>query len=324
MKVYITNRMPEPVIQRIAREHSVAGHFMDHPIPPEKLLAEAIDCHGLWCTIADTIDRSFLERAAQLKIVANFGVGFNHIDVEAATQLGILVTHTPGVLTDATADTALALILAVGRRVVEGDRIVREQRFDHWSPFGFLGRMISGKTIGIVGLGRIGQAVARRAAGFDMRVLYHNRNRLNAAEEQRIGVAYVELDQLLSQSDYVSLHVPLTPQTRHLIGARELTRMKPEAFLINTARGQVVDEVALVDALRRRVIAGAGLDVYENEPRLAPGLSALDNVVLLPHVGSATVETRERMAEMVAENLLAGLEGKLPPNCLNPQVLKSV
>ncbi len=319
MKVYITNRMPESMIERIAQRHDVAGQFTDQPIPREKLLAEAADCDGLWCTIADTIDRAFLERASRLKIVANYGVGFNHIDVAAATQRGILVTHTPGVLTDATADVAMALILAAGRRVVEGDRMVREKRFEHWSPFGFLGRMISGGTLGIVGLGRIGRAVARRAAGFDMRVLYHGRKRLSAQEERTLGVVYADLDSLLAQSDYVSLHVPLTPLTHHLIGAGQLARMKPTAFLINTARGQVVDEAALVEALRRRAIAGAGLDVYENEPELAPGLSELDNVVLLPHVGSATVETRERMAGMVAENLLAGLEGRLPPNCLNPE-----
>ena len=254
-------------------------------------------------------------------MIANMGVGYNHIDIAAATRRGIPVSNTPGVLTDATADLAFTLILAVARRVVEGDRRVREGKFKLWAPFLFLGREVSGKTLGIVGFGRIGRAVARRAAGFGMRVLYHNRSRLTPAEERESPAEYADLNTLLAQADFVSLHVPLSGETRHLIGAAELSRMKPTAYLINTARGPVVDEVALLATLQRGMIAGAGLDVYENEPALTPGLADLPNVVLLPHVGSATLETRTAMAAMAARNLIAGLDGQRPPNLVNPEVL---
>ncbi len=254
-------------------------------------------------------------------MIANMGVGYNHIDIAAATRRGIPVSNTPGVLTDATADLAFTLILAVARRVVEGDRRVREGKFKLWAPFLFLGREVSGKTLGIVGFGRIGRAVARRAAGFGMRVLYHNRSRLTPAEERESPAEYADLNTLLAQADFVSLHVPLSGETRHLIGAEELSRMKPTAYLINTARGPVVDEVALLATLQRGMIAGAGLDVYENEPALTPGLADLPNVVLLPHVGSATLETRTAMAAMAARNLIAGLDGQRPPNLVNPEVL---
>ena len=227
------------------------------------------------------------------------------------------MTNTPGVLTEATADLAFALILATARRLVEGDKRVREGKFTYWAPLLFLGWEVSGKTLGIIGAGRIGQAVAKRARGFGMRVLYHNRTRLSPAAEQELNVSFAPLEDLLREADFVTLHVPLTPQTRHLIGRRELELMKPTAHLINTARGPVVDEAALVEALRRGEIGGAGLDVYEQEPQLSPGLTDLDHVVLLPHVGSATIETRTRMGLLAAANLLAGLRGERPPNCLN-------
>ena len=255
-------------------------------------------------------------------MIANFGVGFEHIDLEAATRRGIPVTNTPGVLTETTADLAFALILATARRVVAGDQRVRQGKFQYWAPLLFLGQEVNGKTLGIIGMGRIGQAVARRAAGFGMKLLYHSRTRLAPAEEQSLGVSLQPLETLLREADFVTLHVPLTPHTRHLIGSRELELMKNSAYLINTARGPVVDEAALVAALRQGRIRGAGLDVYEKEPELSPGLADLENVVLLPHVGSATVETRTRMALMAAENLLAGLRGDPPPNCLNWAELK--
>jgi glyoxylate reductase len=232
-----------------------------------------------------------------------------------------MVTNTPGVLTDATADITMALILAVGRRVVEGDQYTRRGKFRFWAPFHFLGHEITGKTLGIVGMGRIGAAVARRAAGFNMSVVYHNRRRLSEQEEASLGAGYVDFKTLLQQSDFVSIHVPLNSETRHLIGSRELAAMRSGAFLINTARGPVVDEKALFKALEKRQICGAGLDVYEDEPDLTPGLETLDNVVLLPHMGSATHQTRRRMGAMAVENLMAGLAGRLPPNCLNPEVL---
>jgi len=298
--------------------HDINGHFEDPPMAAEHLRMAVADCQGLLCTISDTIDARLMDAAPNLKIIANYGVGYNNVDVAAAAQRGILVTNTPGILTNATADLAMALILAVGRRIVEGDRMVREGKFRFWAPFHFLGCEISGKTLGIIGLGRIGRAVARRAAGFGMNILYHNRRRLPPEREAALRIEHTDLESLLSESDFVSLHVPLTEETHHLIGTRELSFMQPSAFLINTARGPVVDEVALVDALRRGTIAGAGLDVYENEPELAPGLGELGNVVLLPHVGSATAETRYKMAAMAAENLVAGLAGRIPLNCVNP------
>ena len=227
------------------------------------------------------------------------------------------MTNTPGVLTDATADLTFGLILAVARRIVEGEAMLRAGKWKHWAPFLFLGAEVSGKTLGIIGLGQIGKAVARRALGFDMRILYHDRLRIDEKKEKALNATYADLKTLLSQADFVSLHVTLTDETRHLIGARELSYMKSTAYLINASRGPVVDEKALVEALRAKKIAGAGLDVYENEPALTPGLSDLRNVVLLPHMGSATLETRTAMAKLAAENLLDGLKGIPPRNCLN-------
>ena len=317
MKVLVTARMPVEVISLIEREHQVESYQEDPPLDRQSLLRRVADKEGLLCTITDRIDVELLDGAQALKVIANYGVGFEHIDLAGATRRGIPVTNTPGVLTDATADLAFALILATARRIAAGDRRVREGKFTYWAPLLFLGQEVSGKTLGLIGLGRIGQAVAQRARGFGMRVLYHSRTRLAPAAEQELQVAYALRETLLQEADFVSLHVPLTPETRHLIGRRELELMKPTAFLINTSRGPVVDEAALVEALRRRQLGGAGLDVYEREPELSPGLTDLDNVVLLPHLGSATIETRTRMGLMAAENLLAGLRGERPPNCLN-------
>ncbi len=319
MKVLVSGRLPEAVIRSIAAEHDVDANPHDYPMERSEILSRVSDKQGFLCMITDSVDAELLDHAPQLKMIANYGVGYNNIDLAAATDRGIPVSNTPDVLTDATADTALALMLACARRVIEGDRRTRQGRFKHWAPLHFLGTEVSGKTLGIVGLGRIGRAVCRRAAGFGMRVLYHNRRRLPPEEESQLGVVHAGLESLLAGADFVSLHVPLTPHTRHLIGADELRRMKSTAYLINTARGPVVDERALVRALQEGRIAGAGLDVYENEPELAPGLAELENTVLLPHVGSATIETRTRMAELAAENLLAGLRGERPPNCLNCQ-----
>jgi len=319
MNVLISGRLPEAVIRSIAAEHEVDVNPNDYPMKRSEILARLPDKQGFLCMITDSVDAELLAHAPQLKMIANYGVGYNNIDLAAATARGVPVSNTPGVLTDATADAAFALMLACARRVVEGDRRTRQGRFRHWAPLHFLGTEVSGKTLGIVGLGRIGRAVCRRAAGFGMRVLYHNRHRLPAEEEARLGAVYADLADLLAAADFVSLHVPLTEDTRCLIDADALRRMKPTAYLINTARGPVVDETALVQALQEGRIAGAGLDVYENEPDLTPGLAELENTVLLPHIGSATIETRTRMAELAAENLLAGLRGRKPPNCLNCQ-----
>lgn len=317
MKVLVTGRLPDEVMALITKEHQVEANEEDRPMERNRLLHGIGDKEGLLCMITDSIDQELLDRAPRLKMIANYGVGYNHIDVDAASARGIPVSNTPGVLTDATADIAFALILATARRVLEGDKMTREGRFRFWAPFYFLGREVTGKTLGIIGLGRIGKAIAHRAKGFDMRLLYHNRERLDRAEEEALGVRYEPLKTLLSESDFISLHVPLTDQTHHFIGHRELALMKPTAYLINTSRGPVVDEEALLEALKEGKIGGAGLDVYEDEPRLTPGLTDLDNVILLPHVGSATMETRTRMAQLAAENLLAGLRGEIPPHCVN-------
>ena len=321
MKVLITGRLPAGVLADIEAEHTVVQNREDRPMPRDQILDKVAGQDGLLCMITDTVDAELLQRAPGLKIIANYGVGFNNIDVDAATRRGIPVSNTPGVLTAATADITLALILAIGRRVVEGDRYTRDGRFEFWAPLHFLGSEISGKTLGIIGMGRIGKAVARRAAGFDMEIIYTGRRQLPVDEEQRLNAKFMDVDALLSRADFVSLHVPLTDETHHLIGAAALDRMRPEAFLINTSRGPVVDEAALCEALLNRRIKGAGLDVYEDEPAVTPGLLGLDNVVLLPHVGSATIETRTRMARMAADNLLAGLAGQKPPNCLNWETL---
>ncbi|HVO66909.1 MAG TPA: D-glycerate dehydrogenase, partial [Syntrophales bacterium] len=272
--------------------------------------------------ITDNVDEEVLDRASRLKMIAHFGVGYNNIDIKAATTRGIAVSNTPGVLTDATAELAFALILAIARRLVECDRATRDGRFRYWAPMLFLGREVTGKTLGIIGLGEIGKAVARRAKGFKMRILYNNRNRINASEEKELTAEFADLQRLFAESDFISLHVPLTSETRHLIGKEEFSLMKPTAYLINTSRGPVVDEQALLEALQNGTIGGAGLDVYENEPSLTPGLKELSNIVLLPHIGSGTLETRIKMASMAAENLIAGLSGGKPPNIVNPEVLQ--
>ena len=320
MKALVTGRLPEEVMSLIKEELRVEAHVEDRPMERQRLLDLVVDKDGLLCMITDRIDEEVLDKAPGLKMIANLAVGYDNIDVGAATLRGIPVSNTPDVLTDATADITFALILATARRVVEGDRKTRAGEFRFWAPLHFLGREVSRKTLGIIGFGRIGKAVARRAKGFDMEVLYYSRRRLEASEEKEMGVGYADLKPLLEQSDFVSLHVPLTRGTHHLIGRRELETMKHSSYLINTSRGPVVDEGALLGVLNEGGIGGAGLDVYENEPALTPGLTDLKNVVLLPHVGSGTIETRTRMALKAAENLLAGLRGKRPPDILNPEV----
>jgi glyoxylate reductase len=320
-RVLVTGRIPEEVMTILSNNYQVEANAEDKPFERQVLLQSIKDKDGLVSMITDIIDEEVLDKAVSLKMIAHFGVGYNNIDVKAATARGILVSNTPGVLTDTTAELAFALILSISRRLVECDKITREGRFRYWAPMLFLGREVTGKTLGIIGLGEIGKAVARRAKGFDMRVIYHNRSRIDISEEKKLHAEYVSLKTLLMEADFVSLHVPLTEQTRHLIGGAELSRMKPTAYLINTSRGPVVDEQALFDALQNRKIGGAGLDVYENEPALTPGLTELDNVILLPHIGSGTLETRFKMANMAAENLIAGLSGKVPPNLVNPDVL---
>jgi glyoxylate reductase len=305
----------------LSKKYEADINIEDKPFDRQKLLDGIKDKDGLLSMITDTVDEEVLDRADRLKMIAQFGVGYNNINVTAATKRRIPVSNTPGVLTDATAELAFALILAISRRLVEGDRMTREGRFRCWAPMLFLGREVTGKTLGVIGMGKIGKAVAQRARCFNMPILYHNRSRMSKSEEKELMAKYVDMKTLLSQADFITLHVPLTDQTRHLIGSQELSLMKPTAYLINTSRGPVVDEKALLQALRKKKIGGAGLDVYENEPALTPGLVELENVILLPHVGSGTLETRFRMASMAVENLIAGLSGKVPPNLVNPEVL---
>jgi glyoxylate reductase len=275
---------------------------------------------ALLCLLTDEIDAEVLDSNPGLKVVADYAVGYNNIDVEAATRRKIPVTNTPGVLTETTADFAWALLMSAARRVVESDRFTRAGLFKGWAPMLFLGCDVYAKTLGIVGFGRIGEAVSRRALGFSMEVLYYDDRRRDPDEEERLGVSYVPFAELLRRSDFISIHVPLLDSTRHMFGEAEFRAMKKTAILINTSRGPVVDERALVAALKARQIAGAGLDVYEDEPRLGPGLAELDNVVLAPHIASATVETRTRMAVMAAENVLAAIRGEVPPNIVNREV----
>ena len=320
MKVFITRRIfPEALLQ-------LEKHGIDYemntgpPLERPELIAKVRDAEGLICLLSDRIDREVLEAGNKLKIVANVAVGYDNIDVEAATELGIMVTNTPGVLTEATADLTFGLVLAVARRIVEGDRITREGRFSGWELDFLLGTDVHGKTLGTVGFGRIGQAVARRARGFGMEVLYFNRSRKPEAERE-LGAKFVPFEELLQRSDFITIHLPLTPETRHLFSAREFKLMKPTAFLINVARGPIVDEEALVQALKAKELAGAALDVFEHEPRVHPELLKLENVVLTPHIGSAGRETRIRMALMAVENVLAALSGRRPPNLVNPEAL---
>jgi len=266
-------------------------------------------------------DEAFDAAGPQCKVFANYAVGFNNVDLAAATRRGIVITNTPDVLTETTADLAWALIMASARRIVESDRFLRTGQWDGWGPMQFHGLDVHGAMLGIIGAGRIGKAVARRSVGFDMKVLYYDVVADANPDLDAMGARRVELDELLRESDFVSIHVPLTDRTHHLIGRAELERMKSTAHLINTARGPVIDEPALVEALRSGTIAGAGLDVFENEPEIAPGLIELDNVVCLPHIGSASAATRAKMSELAASNLLAVLQGQRPHTPVNPEVL---
>jgi glyoxylate reductase len=282
--------------------------------PPERadLLEAASGAEGVLSTVTEKIDGTFMDAAGEgLKVIANMAVGYDNVDVEAAKARGVVVTNTPGVLDETTADVAFMLLLAAARRLGESERVLRAGRWEWWGPKLFMGPDVWGKKLGIVGLGRIGKAVARRARGFDMKILYHNRSRREEAEEE-LGASYLELDELLETADFITLHTPLTDETRHLIDAPALERMKPEAVLVNTSRGPVVDEAALADALAEGRIFAAGLDVYEEEPKVHPKLLELENVVLAPHIGSGSIETRGKMAVLAAENLAAVLRGEQP------------
>lgn len=322
-KVYVTRKFPGEGVQ-ILRDspHEVAVNEADRVLNRQELLEAVAGCAGILTQLQDPVDAELLDAAGpELRVVCNYAVGFNNIDVPAATERGVVVCNTPDVLTDATADIAWVLLMGAARRVSEGDRFVRAGEWTGWNPAQLLGVDMVGRTLLIVGAGRIGAAVAKRAKAWDMRVLYTAREP-KPELEQALGAERMDLDEALPLADFVSLHLPLTESTRHLIDAERLERMKSTAYLINTARGAVVDEKALVAALRSGVIAGAGLDVYEDEPQLQPGLAECPNTLLLPHLGSATAGTRSAMGEMAANDLLAVLEGRRPAHPVNPEALE--
>ncbi|WIG17204.1 2-hydroxyacid dehydrogenase [Kocuria rosea] len=313
-RVVVTGRVPDAAIQKLRAAHEVEMWPDPEPIGREELLRRVAGADAVVSLLTERIDAELLDAAGpQLKVVANVAVGYDNIDVPACTERGVVATNTPGVLTDATADIAFGLILMATRRLGEGERLIRSGRDWKWGMFFLLGSGLQGKTLGVVGMGGIGQATARRAKAFGMEIVYQSRSEIDPGIVAELGARRVDLDELLSISDVVSLHCPYGPATHHLIGAEQLTAMKDSAYLVNTARGPIVDEAALASALREGRIAGAGLDVYEHEPQVHPDLLELDNVVLVPHLGSATVETRTAMAVLAADNVLAVLGGQRPP-----------
>jgi glyoxylate reductase len=323
-RVYVTsNEVPEEALDIVRKVAEVKVNDSYGTPSRDVLLREVADVDGLYCNITEKVDAQVLEAGKKLKIVASMSVGFDHIDLETATRRGILATHTPGVLTEAVADETFGLMLAVARRLVEADGYVREGSWKlKWSPMLLVGRDVYGKTLGIYGLGRIGIAVAKRAKGFGMRIIYYDAFR-NEEAEKSLGIEFKSKEDVIRESDYLSVHVPLLPETKNSIGPKEFTMMKRTAFLINTARGGVVDEKALVEALRAETIAGAALDVFEKEPvDMDNPLLKMKNVVVAPHLASGSIESRTAMAVLAAQNMVAGLTGQVPPNLINKQVLQ--
>ncbi len=321
-RIFVTRRLPEGAMKVLQDKFDIQCNPHDRVLTREELLSGVQGKDGILPLLTDRIDDEVLDAAGpELKIVANYAVGYNNIDVPACTRRGILVSNTPGVLTDTTADLAMALLLAVARKIVPADSYARAGKYQGWAPLLFLGTDVHHKTLGIMGFGRIGFALAKRAAGFDMNVLYHDSMRANPELEEKVGAKFVDKSTLLARSDFISLHVPLSPETYHFIGGRELAAMKSSAYLINTSRGEVLDEKALVRALQLGQIAGAGLDVFEFEPAIEKELTSMDNVIVLPHIASASTETRTKMGLVAAENLVSVLiESQRPPNCINPEV----
>jgi len=321
MKIFVTRKIPEAGIKLLEKTHEISVNPYDRVLTKEEIIKRLKGKDGLLCLLTDSIDKDVIKSEPNLKMIASYAVGYDNIDVQAATKLGIPVSNTPGVLTDTTAEMAWAQLFSVSRRIVEGDKYTRAGKFKGWGPLLMLGQDITNKTLGVIGAGRIGTAFALKSKGFDMNVLYVD-DRVNNTLERKLGARKVGLVELLKKSDFISIHVPLIKDTYHLISEGELKIMKNTAVLINTSRGPVVDEKALVKALKEKWIFGAGLDVYEHEPEVSEQLKKLDNVVLQPHSASATFETRSKMATIAAENMIAGLKGEIPPNCINPEVFK--
>jgi len=322
-KVLVTREVFDETLEYLGQHCEGDSNQKDVQFAPAELARRLAGKDGLMCCLTDRVDAALLGGLPQLKVVANIAVGYNNIDLAACTARGIMATNTPGVLDDSTADLAWTLMLGAARRVTELERRVRNGEWTGWRLKQWLGVDVHHATLGIFGMGRIGQAIAKRAVGFEMKVIYHNRNRVAPDVERRVNAAYVSKEELLRQADFIVLQVPYSPGTHHMIGAAELKQMKPNAVLINSTRGGVVDDVALIAALKEGTIRAAGLDVFENEPKLNPGFLGLDNVVLAPHVGSSTEATRRAMAMTAVKNLVAALSGAMPPNLLNPDARKS-
>lgn len=323
LKVILTRRLPDAVETRMRELFDAELNLTDRPMDEGALRDAVARADVLVPTITDAINAGLIAAAGeQLKMIANFGAGVDHIDVEAAVGRGLIVTNTPGVLTEDTADLAMSLILAVSRRIVEGAGVVAEGRFEGWTPTWMCGRKLWGKRLGIVGMGRIGQALARRARAFGMQVHYHNRKPVPAMVAEELGATWWDdLDQMLARMDVISLNCPATKETHHLLSAERLARLQPHALVINTARGELIDEAALAEAIRNRALGGAGLDVFEHEPAVHPALLGLPNVVLLPHLGSATIEARQDMGEKVIANIMTFANGHRPPDRVIPAML---
>lgn len=311
-KILITREIPQPAIMRLKAEFDVIINPFPRSMTRCEIIAAISDCAAILCMLTDTIDIEMIQAAPKLKVIANYAVGYNNIDLSVASEHGIVVCNTPGVLTESTADLAWALLMASSRRIVEADAMVRKGDFKGWEPMLLLGNDVFGKNLGIIGMGRIGQAVAKRGLGFSMNILYSGN-----AKTLDFPARNVDLNTLLQESDFISIHAPLSLATRHLIGTAEFSMMKASAVLINTARGAIVDESALVKALKEKRISAAGLDVFEHEPKLTDTLIDLPNVVLAPHIGSASIETRTKMALLAAENAIAVIKGKNPPARVN-------
>ncbi|HEY0925412.1 D-glycerate dehydrogenase [Brevundimonas sp.] len=320
LKVVLTRRLPDAVETRMRELFDAELNLTDRPMTRAELEAAVQRADVLSPTITDVIDADLIAKAGpQLKMIANFGAGVDHIDIDAAVARGLIVTNTPGVLTEDTADLAMSLILAVSRRIVEGAQVMQEGRFEGWTPTWMTGRKLWGKRLGIVGMGRIGQALARRAKAFGMQVHYHNRKPVSPMIAEELGATYWDdLDQMLARMDLISLNSPATKETHHLLSAERLALMRPDAILINTARGELIDEAALAEAVAGRRIAGVGLDVFEHEPKVHPGLLGHPNVVLLPHLGSATIEARQDMGDRVIANIQTFANGHRPPDRVIP------
>ncbi|NLJ48307.1 MAG: D-glycerate dehydrogenase [Candidatus Atribacteria bacterium] len=321
-RIFVTRPIPQEGLEILKGCCHVEVSDHDGVIPRSLLLQRVKDVDGLLTLLTDMIDKEVIHAAGKkLRVISNYAVGYNNIDVAEATKRGIMITNTPGVLTETTADLAWVLLMSIARRIVEGDKLVRAGKFRGWEPMLLLGTDIYESTLGLIGFGRIGQAMARRAKGFNLKVLYYDKNPISPIIEKELGVSRANFDEILRKSDFISIHVPLNEETFHLIGQKEMSIMKKDSYLINTARGPIVDEKALVKALKDGLIRGAALDVFENEPEIEKELMSLDNIVMVPHIGSASYRTRTKMAIMAANNLLSALKGERPEFLVNPEVL---